>query len=152
LRGLRQQRERVDVALLVRGNPNAEMDVRLGPLGLPARSDRRDGSAFGDRVALANGEPAQVLERDCVAVGGSDRKRLPSSWNRARERHRARGRRSHRSTEVARNVDAAVLAGRIGVAPQDERLQHLSLDRPGPGLGGSRQEPGQGDHEQNPRT
>ena len=45
----RQQRQRVEVAVRIRGQANAEVDVRLAPLGLAARADRGHDVSFLDR-------------------------------------------------------------------------------------------------------
>ena len=56
-----QQRLRIDVALVLGGDANAEMNHAV-------RSDRADRVAFGDRCPFRDGECAKLREGDRVAV------------------------------------------------------------------------------------
>ena len=70
---LRQQTERVDIALLVRGVPDTEMDARDRLLGRPARAHRPDRRALRDGLALRDADRPEVDERHGVAVLREDR-------------------------------------------------------------------------------
>ena len=66
----RKQAEWVDVAVLVGGDSNAEVDVWFRQLGLSARTDRSDRFPLDDGHALGHGYGPEVDERHRVAVGG----------------------------------------------------------------------------------
>jgi hypothetical protein len=72
-RTLRQERQRVDVALRVIRSPDAEMNVRHLVLRIAGRADRADCLALGNSVAGRDHDRAQVEERDRVAVLRPDR-------------------------------------------------------------------------------
>lgn len=132
-----QDRERVDVAVVVRGRPHAEVDVRFRHFWHTARADRPDDVSLAHDDAAHHVDRAQVRERDGEAVGRLDRQALAARRHRARERDRPGPRRAHGPTRRGRaHVNAAVLAARVGVAAEDERAQHRSVGRPGPGAGG----------------
>jgi hypothetical protein len=52
---------------------NAEVDVRLVDLGVSGRANGPHGLPFGDSVAHADGDRAQMCEGDGPAVVGPDR-------------------------------------------------------------------------------
>lgn len=116
-----QECQRIDVALLVSRQPNAQVHVGFGPVWFTARPDRRDRVPFGDRVSLPDIERAEVLHHDRVAVGSAYRQRLAALRHRARKRHGAGSRRKHAGTEIAANVDSSMLAACIRVVPENER-------------------------------
>ncbi len=138
----------VDVALLVGRDADAQVDVRLGPGGLTARAHGGDGRPLRDRVALANPNRAEMLQRHGVAVGRPDRERLAAFRHGACEGHRSGRRREHVGSEIAGDVDAAMLTARIGIASEDERAEDPPTDRPCPGLSGGRHETGHDECEQ----
>jgi hypothetical protein len=116
----RQKPERVDVAVGIRDNPDAQVDVRLGVLWLARPTDRSDAVALDDRLAARDGNGAEVDERDRVAVGRLDRHGAAAAGHGARERDRA-GRRGPNEPACRRShVDAAMLLSRIGIVPEDE--------------------------------
>ena len=128
----RQKRQGVDVAVRVRREADAQIDVRLRPLGLAARADRADDVALADLSPDGHPDRAQVDERDRPAVLGSDRQAEALSRQSSGERdHSARG-----GTDVgargSSDVDPSMLATRIRIALGDERPQHRPVDRPGP--------------------
>ena len=82
----RQQGKRIDVALLVSGGPDPEVHVRLGGLGVPARTHSGHRGAFGHRVPFPHADRPEVLQRHRVPVGGHDRKRPAALRDGARER------------------------------------------------------------------
>ena len=71
-----QQRQRVEVALLLRRQAHAEVDIRLRQLGIAARPDRRRPRAPSRRRALGDGDRAEMGERDRVSVRRLDRDAL----------------------------------------------------------------------------
>ena len=79
VRPFREEPERVDVALRVGRDADAEVHVRAGMLGLAARPERPDGLALGDEGAAPHGGLTEVKERDRVPVGRPDRDRAPAS-------------------------------------------------------------------------
>ena len=122
----RQERQRIEVALRVGGDPHTQVNIRLPHLGVAARADRPDAVALGDRRALAT-----ASEPRCVSVT----RRLRRSWSRelaraghgARERHRA-GSRCDDDGRPRRDIDAAMLSRGIRVRGiEDERLQDTVL-------------------------
>jgi hypothetical protein len=82
----RQQGQRINVALLVSGGPDPEVHVRLGGLGVPARTHGGHRGAFGHRVAFPHADRPEVLQRHRVPVGGHDRQRPAALRDGARER------------------------------------------------------------------
>lgn len=73
----REQGERVDVAVRVGSQPDAEMDVRLEALGLTARADCPDDFAFDDCGADRQADRPEVNEGDRIPVLGTDRQAEP---------------------------------------------------------------------------
>jgi hypothetical protein len=129
-RASRQERERIDVALLVVGMTDPEVHVGLGPGRLAARPDRRHGHSLRDRIPLADTKGPEMLQGDRVAVGCPDGQRLAASGHGARERDDARRRRRNLRGEISRDVDSAVLPGGVGIVPELEWAQHSPLGRP----------------------
>jgi hypothetical protein len=129
----RQQPERVDVALLVRGPSDPEVDARDGRFRRAAQAHRPDRRPLGDRVALSHDDRPEVDERDGVAVGREDRDAAPVGRQRARERHDARRRRPDGRAVRAGDVEAAVLPARIGVRAERERAEDRAVRGPRPG-------------------
>ncbi len=129
-----QERERVEIPLLLRGPAEAEMDVGLRDLDLAARPDRADPCPFGDRGALGRADRAEVRQRHRVTVGRLDRDALPRGRDRPGEGDRPRGGRDDRRAGVASHVDASMLAGRVRMRRiEDERLEHGTARGPRPG-------------------
>jgi hypothetical protein len=147
--GRRKKRERIHISLLVGSHANAEIDIRLRPVGLAARAHRRDRRSLCHRVALPNSERPEVLERHRVAVGGTNRDRLSAFWDRPGEGDVPGGRRQDVGPKISGHVDSAVLATGIRILSEDERPQHLSLYRPRPGLRRGRYQAGHDDQEEN---
>jgi hypothetical protein len=129
----RKEDLRVDVALGIRAEPNAELDVRHRVLGNAARPHDRDGLAFGNDCAARDQGRAEVQERDGVAVGRLDRDRQTVRRDPADERDRAGGRSENRIAERTLDVDAAMLTRRQGVVlGEEEATQDRPVDRPRP--------------------
>jgi hypothetical protein len=132
----REQAERVDVAVLVGGDSNAEVDVRFRQLGLAARTDRADRFPLDDGHALGHGYGPEVNERHRVALGSRDCDGPSATRNGAGEGHGARHRRDDVSARGSADVDPAVLARGVRIVPEGEWLQYRPVHGPGPGVGG----------------
>jgi len=128
----RQQRERVDIPLRVARHTHAEMDVRLRHLWVAARPDRPDRITLFDDGALGDRDRPEVHERHREATCGLDRDGLATARNRPGKGNGAPGRRPHDRSGRSRHVDAAVLAGEVRIATEDERTQHRPAGGPGP--------------------
>jgi hypothetical protein len=128
----RQEEERVDIALRVGGPANAEMHVRDGLLGRPARADGSNRVALGDGRPAPDGHGAEMEQRDGVAVRRLDRDRPPARRHGPGERDDAARRRDHRGAGRRADVDPAVEAARVWIGTEGERMQNRPLHRPGP--------------------
>ena len=125
-----EQPERVDVPFLLRRDAHAQVDARYRMLGLTARAHRGDRRALLDRVALRHLDRAQMNERHRVPIGREDREAPPVRRERAGEAHRAGCRGTDRRSRRARDVDAAVLPGRVRVTGQGERPEDVTVGGP----------------------
>ncbi len=110
---LRQQAFRIDVPLRVGLSPHAKMDVGTAHFRISARPDRPDAVAFGDSRVLLDRDGAQMSERHRPAVGSLNRQRPPATRDHSRERDDPARWSSQRLPHVARDVDPAVLPGRV---------------------------------------
>ncbi len=110
------------------------MQVGLVQLGLAGRADGPDDVAFRDCGALAHRRRAELDERDRESVGGLDRHGDAVLRDGAREGHRASSRGPDGSSGLATDVDAAMLASRVRIVSEDERLQNRAVGWPGPRL------------------
>jgi hypothetical protein len=129
-----QKRHRIEVALRLGSDANAEVHVRLGHLGVAADTDRPDAGALDDRGSPCDGDGAEVRQRHRVPLGGGDRHAVPRRWDGARKGDGSRRRREHRCTWVAAHVDPTVLARGIWMRRiEKERLQDGARGRPRPG-------------------
>jgi hypothetical protein len=72
----RQERQRVEVALRLRSDPDAEVDVRQRHVFVATRADDTDGAALRDRRALSRGNRAEMRQRHRVPVRRRDRHAL----------------------------------------------------------------------------
>jgi hypothetical protein len=146
-RPCRQKRKRVEVPVRVGRNANAEVNVRNPELRLARRADRADDRALLDRGVPLDRDRAEVDERDRVPVVGANRHRQAVGRNRAGECDGAASRCQHGLAGLAADLDSPALAARVGIAPQAERTQQRSGDRPGPrpGRGGQHQRAETGD-------
>ena len=131
----RQQRQRVEVAVRICRQSNAEVDVRLTPLRLAARADRGHDLAFLDRGSRRHADRAEVHERDRVAVGRADRQAKALVWKLPGEGDDAACGRAKVGTGRASDVHAAMLAAGIRVALGREWPQNRPFDGPGPSDG-----------------
>jgi hypothetical protein len=103
--------------VLLARDANAEMDIRLCVLRITARPNRPDVVTLIDRVSLRDAQGAEVRQRDGIAVSGRDREREPVCRHRARERHRAAGRRAD-AFSICADVDSSVLRAGIRIRPE----------------------------------
>ena len=129
---LGQQRQRVDVAVRIRGQANAEVNVRLAPLRLAARADRGHDVALVDRGARGDADRADVDEGDGVPLRSANRQAEPFVRQPAGEGDDAGCGSAKLGARAARDVDPAMLAAGVRVAVGCERPQDRSVDGPGP--------------------
>jgi hypothetical protein len=111
------------------------MDVRHGPLRLSARAGRADDGALDDGGSLGHVDRPEVDQRDGETVRGQDRHRQAVRRHGPCERDRSRRRRANGLGPRAGHVDAAMLAGRVGVARRREGPEDGPLERPRPRSG-----------------
>jgi hypothetical protein len=138
-RRARQEKQRIEVALLVRRQPDSEMDVRVRQFRLAARADGAHEGSLGDRLPSPHGVRAQMHERDGVSVLGPDRHGLSARGHPTRERDRARHRGGDRAAALGADVDSSMLARRVRVfAVEREEGEHRAADGPGPAESGRR--------------
>jgi hypothetical protein len=130
----RQEPQWVEVALGLGRDTDPKMDVRLRHLGVSRGPCRGHGLTFADRRSFRDGERAEMRERDGVAVGRRDREALARDRDGSGERHRPGRGRDDAGAGLGAEIDAAVLAGCIGMRRVvGERLQHRPVDGPRPG-------------------
>jgi hypothetical protein len=130
----RQELQRIEVALRLRGDADPQVNVRLRQLDLARRADRPHAVTLGERRALGDRDRAKVGQRDGVPVGRRDRETLARGRDGAREGHRpGRGRDDARARGRA-DVDAAMRARRVRMCGIElELLEDRPIGRPGPG-------------------
>jgi hypothetical protein len=129
----RQQAERVEVALVVRVQADAQVNVRNVELGRPARADRPHRRTLREDGALRDVEGAEMRERDGERVSREDRDALTARGHRPGERHLSGRRRDDRRSRRGADVDAAVLATRVRVRRiERERREHRAGHGPRP--------------------
>jgi hypothetical protein len=131
----RQERQRVEVPVRLGGQPNSEVDRRHAPFP-GAELGFGDHVSLRDRGARAHGEGAEMEKSDGVPVLGPERDRPPAAGHRSRECDHARDWREHVLCRCGRELDPAVLPGRVRVAVDMERPQHRAGHRPAPGRRG----------------
>jgi hypothetical protein len=119
--------------------------VRRRRIGLDARPDAPDRVALGDHPAPFDEQRTELRQRHRMAVRGADRHDEAVPGDGAREGDLAGGRRDHRRAELACDVDAAVLAARVGVGAEPERAEHLPACRPRPRGGRGRDNEARGE-------
>ena len=144
----RQERERIEVAVVVGIRPDAEVDVRDGQLRRAARADGADRVPLPDRRALRDRHRTEMGEGHGERVPGQDRDRLAAGGNAAGERDDARCRSDDRRAGGAADVDAAVLPARVRMRGiEHERCEHGPGHRPRPGAGRGDGKQEEQDHE-----
>jgi hypothetical protein len=124
LRGLgrprRQEAERVEIAVRVRREANAEMDVRRRGFWLSARPNRPDDRAFRNPRAARYSDRPQLDERDRVPLRRLDRHAFATRRHRSGKADRPTRGGAHRRSQGRSNVDAAVLPAGVGVIAELE--------------------------------
>jgi hypothetical protein len=129
----RQERERVDVALLVTRRAQAEVDVRLAWLGGSTWADGSYDAAFVDVLSARHADRPQVDERPRIAERCLNRHGLAPGRHGPGEGDDSLRRSAHRAPARGAHVDATVLARRVWVRlVERERPQNRSGDRPRP--------------------
>jgi hypothetical protein len=131
----RQECERIEIAVRLGRQPNAEVHVRLGMLRLSARADGADHVALGKRRPKAHGDRAEMHERDRVPVRSTDREREARRGHGAGEPDDARHRRPNLGAARRADVEATMLPAEVRVVFQRETAQDRPVDGPAPGRG-----------------
>jgi hypothetical protein len=139
-RALGQERERVEVALLVDGAPHAQVHVRVARRCVGALADRAEARTLSHLVATLDCDRAELQQRHGVAVARADRQRATSRRNGAGEGDGPCHGCAHRLADDAAHVDPAMLPCGVRVRPEDERSQHRPVDRPRPRLCAARKQ------------
>ena len=134
-RSRRKERERVEIPLLVRRRPDAEVDVRLRKLGVSGRSNRANDLTLGNRRATRHGRRAKMRERHGVTVARHHRDHQAALWDSANEMHRAGSRSVHALARSSADVDAPVLSTCVRVRSEVEGSEHCPARRPRPCVG-----------------
>lgn len=109
-----QQREWIDVALRIRRDPDAQVNVR-GRSVIGRGSDRSDRLSFVYDGVFRNSDRAQSDQCDRIAVGAADGDRAPVSGHGAGEGDCPGRGHTHARAGVAGDIDPAVLPAGIGV-------------------------------------
>jgi hypothetical protein len=128
----REQRRRVEVAVGLGGQPDAEVDMRRRRDLVLAQTDPADDGSFGDRAASSDGHHPELEERDGVPVCRLDRHGPAAARDGAREGDGTGRWRADGVADEGGDVDSAVLARSVGVRPDRERSQHLTVGGPDP--------------------
>jgi len=128
----REQPRRVEVAVRLGGQPDAEVDVRRRRDRVLAQADLADDGSFGDRAASSDGHHPELEERDGVPVCRLDRHGPAAARDGAREGDGTGRWRADGVADEGGDVDSAVLARSVCVRPDRERPQHLTVGGPDP--------------------
>jgi hypothetical protein len=131
----REERQRIDVPVRFGRQPYSQMDVCHGMLGLARRADGADDVALGDRRADADGDRAEVDERDREPIRGANREREAGTGHEPRKADTARRRGPYLRSRRSRDVDPAMLSTGVRVVVGLKAAKHRPVDRPGPGTG-----------------
>jgi len=139
-----QQAERIDVAVGIGCDPDAEVDVRRLRDRIRALARDADGRSFLDHAAALDARRRQLQQRHRVAVRSLDRDRAAAARDRAAEGDRPGHGREHGASRLGGDVDAAMLPTGVRVRPERERPDDRTDSRPDPGAsrrcGGERRE------------
>ena len=144
----REQALRIDVAVVLGRDPDAEMDARGRVFDVSARAHRPHRLPLGDSVALRDADRAEMEQRHRIAARREDRH--PSAVRRYRpgERDRARRRGANRAAVAAPDVDTAVLSRGVRVRTDRKRAKHGPVGGPRP----RERRPAQGERDDCDRT
>jgi hypothetical protein len=129
----RQQAERIDVSVRIGGDAHAEVDVRLQSDLVAALADHADFCPLPQGAAALDARRPELEQRHGEAIIGRDRHCAAAPGHEADEGDRPADRCQHGAAELRADVDASVLASRVGVGTDGERPQHRSFGRPSPG-------------------
>jgi hypothetical protein len=130
----RQQGQRIDVALRIARHTGPEVHVRLRQFDDAARADGSHHRRFSHERPARHSDRPEVDKRGRIAKRRLDRHRLPAGRHRPGKGHHALRRREHGVAAGCAEVDAAVLAARVGVrVVEQERPQHRAVHGPRPG-------------------
>jgi hypothetical protein len=119
----REESERIEVALVLRGDADAQMDVRLRGLRSPAGPDRPDRGTFRDDRIPDHADRPEMSEGHGQPVRCLNRHTLATRRYRPGERDGAGGRSENRRAGVAADVDATMLATGVRM----RRIEHERL-------------------------
>jgi hypothetical protein len=142
-----EQRQRVEIPMRLGGQPYAEVHRGHAPF-VAAELGRGDHVALRDGCADAHAERTEMQKRDRVAVLGPQGDRPPAAGNHSREGDHTGDRSEHVLTRGRRDLDAAMLPGRVGIAFDVEGPEHRAGHGPAPGSGGGRHREGRDDRHQ----
>ena len=150
----RQESKRIEVALVVGGEPNAEVYVRFRNLGVARGSDSPDDLPVGDRGAPGDSRCAEMRERDRVAVSGCHCDDEPATRHRPDVGHDSACCGVHLLAGSCADVDSPMLTARVRIGAEAEGSEHSSTRRPRPRMCTRRQqeqaERHRGDENDNP--
>jgi hypothetical protein len=136
----RQERQRVDIALVVSGRTHAEVHEWLRRSHDSARTNRADHRALAYLRSSRHADRAEMYERHRVAERCLDRDGPPSGRNRPGKRDDTACRCEHIRSRRCSEVDTAMLTRRVRVGMVErERPQDRPVDRPRPRLRRRRQ-------------
>jgi hypothetical protein len=110
-----QERERIEVAVVVGRGAHAEVDVRHRQLRRAARADRADQVALRHRRALRDRRRSEMCEGHGERVWSQDRDGRAARRHAAGERDDAGGGRDDGGAGRGADVDATVLPAHVGV-------------------------------------
>jgi hypothetical protein len=132
-----QEAQRVDVALVIARDANAEVDEGLGDIHDAARADRADDRSFRDEGTALDADRPEVDECRGVSKLRLNRHGLATVRDGSSERDHAVDRGDDIRSSGRADVDAAVLPGGVRMgAVKGERAQDRPVDRPRPRLRG----------------
>ena len=132
----REQPLRVDVAVRLGGQPDAEVDVRCRGDAVFALADLADDRPLRDGAASGDDDRSELEERDGMAVGGLDRHGPAAARDGAGEGDGTGSGCADGVADGAGDVDAAVLARGVRVRANREGPEHRTVGGPDP-AGGS---------------
>jgi hypothetical protein len=117
----REESQRIEVSVRVRGQANPEVHMGLGKVGLSARSDDANDVSLSDLLIPSHAHCTELKERDRVAVGRPNGDRAAACRHDAGKGDSSAGRRDYRSAERRSDVDSAMLAPGVRIFSEVER-------------------------------
>jgi hypothetical protein len=128
----REERERIEVPVLVAREADPEMDVRLVDLRA-ARADAGDGRSLLHACSATRLQRSEMRQRDAVAVERSNAEREPVAGRRPCERDLAAHGRCDGAPGHACDIDPSMLPRQLRLRTVErEGPQHGSVRRPRP--------------------